>query len=79
MKDSEKSEQPEECDPELARFAKQGGGAREVLQAVEDALVDAGFDDFVVATQRGTFHWQTVARARTDAAKREDEGNTPNA
>ena len=41
---------------------------RDVLQAVEDALVDAGFEDFVVVTDRGSFHWQTVERAR-DAAE----------
>ena len=76
MGDSEKPDEPEECDPELARFAKQGRGVREVLQAVEDALIDAGYDDYVVATERGTFHWQTVERARAAAAKEDgnDEG-----
>jgi hypothetical protein len=54
---------------ELGRFAKQGRGIREILQTVEDALVDAGYDDFVVATDRGTFRWQSVERARADAAK----------
>jgi hypothetical protein len=54
---------------ELGRFARQGKGAREVLQAVEDALIDAGYDDFVVATEHGTFRWRTVERARADAAK----------
>lgn len=45
-------------DPEeMRRFVAQGRGVREVLQAVEDALVDAGYDDFVVATDRGTFRW----------------------
>ena len=39
---------------EMARFVKQGRDIREVLQAVEDALVGAGYDDFVVATERGT-------------------------
>jgi hypothetical protein len=37
-----------------------------VLQSVEDALVDAGYDDFVVVTERGSFHWRTVERARGD-------------
>jgi hypothetical protein len=45
-------------DPEdLRRFAQQGRGIREVLQAVEDALVDAGYDDFMVATDRGNLTW----------------------
>jgi hypothetical protein len=50
-------------------FARQGRGIRDVLQSVEDALMDAGFDDFMVATEHGTFHWRTVERARADAAK----------
>lgn len=40
-------------------------------RGVEDALVDAGYDDFVVVTERGSFHWQTVERARAAAAERE--------
>ena len=71
MDDREKPEQPEECDPELARFAKQGRGVHEVLQAVENALIDAGYDDFVVATEHGTFHWRTVERARARASEEE--------
>jgi hypothetical protein len=39
------------------------------LQALEDALIDAGYDDFIVAAEYGTFHWRTVKRARVDAAK----------
>ena len=74
MDDPEKANEPEESDPELARFARQGGGVRQVLQAVEDALMDAGYDDFVVATEHGTFRWQTVERARADAAEKKDEG-----
>jgi len=53
------------------RFAKQVLGIRDVLQSVEDALIDSGYDDFVVATERGTFRWQTVERARADAAGKE--------
>jgi hypothetical protein len=34
------------------------------LQAVEDALIDSGHDDFMVSTKRGSFHWMTVERAR---------------
>ena len=48
-------------------FFRQGMGIRDVLQAVEDALVEAGYDDYVVATERGTFKWQTVERARAEA------------
>ena len=57
--------------PETPEFARQGRGVREVLQAVEDALVDAAYDDFVVVTEHGSFHWQTVERARAAAAERE--------
>jgi len=57
--------------PETPEFAKQGRGVREILQSVEDALVDAGYDDFVVVTERGSFHWQTVERARAKAAEKE--------
>jgi hypothetical protein len=35
-----------------------------VLQAVEDALIDAGYDDFMVATDHGTFRWRAVESAR---------------
>ena len=42
---------------------KQGLGVREVLQAVEDALVESGHDDFMYVTERGSFHWMTVERA----------------
>jgi hypothetical protein len=54
---------------EIARFIRQGLGIREILQAVEDALVDAGYDDFLVATERGTFQWQTVERARAPSGE----------
>src|SRR5262245_6420574 len=33
---------------EMERFVRQGQGIREVLQAVEDSLIEAGYDDFVV-------------------------------
>jgi hypothetical protein len=65
-------------DPEdLRRFAQQGRGIREVLQAVEDTLVDAGYDDFMVATDRGTFHWQTVERAREEMDEDDGSDDTP--
>ncbi|MBV9251073.1 MAG: hypothetical protein JO320_13900 [Alphaproteobacteria bacterium] len=50
-------------------FVKRGREIQEVLQSAEDALVDAGFEDYIVATTHGTWHWQTVARARTAEAK----------
>jgi hypothetical protein len=39
------------------------------LQAIEDELVEAGFDEFIVATDRGTFTWRTIELARTEAAE----------
>jgi hypothetical protein len=42
---------------------------REALQDVENALLKAGFDDITVATERGTFHWMTVERARERAGE----------
>ena len=58
--------EPEEKRAELAQFARMGRGIREILQAVEDALIDAGYDDFMVKTNHGSFRWQTVERARED-------------
>jgi hypothetical protein len=43
---------------------------REALQDIENALLKAGYDDITVATERGSFHWMTVERAR------EREGET---
>jgi hypothetical protein len=37
------------------------------LQAIEDERVEAGFDEFIVATDAGTFTWRTVERARAEA------------
>jgi hypothetical protein len=42
---------------EMARFAARGRQIQEVLQSVEDALIEAGFEDFAVATEHGTFQW----------------------
>jgi hypothetical protein len=39
---------------------------RDRLQAVEDELVEAGFDEFIVATGAGTFVWRTTAYARAE-------------
>jgi hypothetical protein len=37
---------------------------RNRLQAVEDELVASGFDEFIVATDAGTFTWRSVALMR---------------
>ena len=40
---------------EMVRLMKQGLAVEEVLQAVEDVLVEAGYDGLAVTTDRGTF------------------------
>jgi hypothetical protein len=47
-------------------------GIREILQSVEDALLDLGYDDFMVATEHGTFRRPTVERARQQTNKTDD-------
>jgi hypothetical protein len=49
-------------------FFKGGLRIREILQAIEDALIDGGYDHYVVATEHGTFQWETVDRARAREA-----------
>jgi hypothetical protein len=39
---------------------------RDRLQAIEDELVSAGFNEFIVACDDGTWTWRTVARARAE-------------
>jgi hypothetical protein len=39
---------------------------RDRLQGIEDELVEAGFDEFIVACDTGTFTWRTVARSRAE-------------
>jgi hypothetical protein len=46
-------------------------GIREVLQSVEDALIDNGWDEITVQTDRGLFMWRTDKRA----AEIEEEGD----
>ena len=58
---------------EMAQFVRVGRGIQDVLQQVENALVDAGYADFVVATEHGSFHWQTAEHARAEAAETEIE------
>jgi hypothetical protein len=38
-------------------------GIREVLQSVEDALIDNGWDEITVRTEHGMFTWMTDKRA----------------
>jgi len=38
-------------------------GIREVLQSVEDALIDNGWDEINVRTDHGMFTWRTDKRA----------------
>jgi hypothetical protein len=51
------------------QFANRGLRIRAKLQEIEDELVSAGYDDYVVATDRGSFRWQTMARGRAEQAK----------
>jgi hypothetical protein len=41
----------------MARLAAQGREIQDALQSVEDALMEAGYDDFLVVTQYGAFLW----------------------
>jgi hypothetical protein len=44
-----------------------GFKVKKKLQAVEDELIEAGYEDFVVATDRGSFRWTLAPRpARTE-------------
>jgi len=58
------SQEPDE------QFMKRGLGIREILQSIEDALIDGGYDHFIVATEHGTFQWETVDRGRAREAGR---------
>jgi CTP:molybdopterin cytidylyltransferase MocA len=42
---------------------------QEVLQAVEDALINHGYDHLTVVTRHGSFQWMTVDRARERRAE----------
>jgi hypothetical protein len=42
---------------------------RDRLQEIEDELVEAGFDEFIVATDGGSFTWRTVARSRAETGE----------
>ncbi len=39
---------------------------RERLQAIEDEFVEAGYDEFIVACDAGTFTWRTTALIRSE-------------
>jgi hypothetical protein len=47
-------------------------GIREVLQSVEDALIDNGWDEITVRTEHGVFAWVSDERA-AEIEKEEDE------
>jgi hypothetical protein len=42
---------------------------RNKLQAIEEELVAAGFDEFIVACDAGTFTWRSIALVRTEHGK----------
>jgi hypothetical protein len=42
---------------------------RDRPQAIEDELVGAGFDEFMVACDAATFTWRTVERARAEGGE----------
>jgi hypothetical protein len=48
-------------------------GIREVLQNVEDALIDNGWDEIIVRTDNGLFTWVSDKRA----AEVEEEDGAP--
>jgi hypothetical protein len=50
------------------QFFKRGMGIQQILQAVEDMLIDGGYDHYAVATEHGTFQWELVDRARAREA-----------
>jgi hypothetical protein len=52
----------DECDEDMRRFVKMGRRIQEVLQEVENSLMAAGHDDFVVAIARGAFHWSLAPK-----------------
>jgi hypothetical protein len=51
------------------QFMKRGLGIREILQSIEDALIDGGYDHFMVTTKQGTFHCETMDRARARGSR----------
>jgi hypothetical protein len=50
-------------------------GIREVLQSVEDALIDHGWDEISVRTDHGMFTWMTDKRAGGDRRGRRRAGS----
>jgi hypothetical protein len=57
--------------PDLSeeQFAKGALSIRETLQAIEDALIDQGFDEYLVATEHGSFTWRTTEWARSKGSE----------
>lgn len=46
------------------QFGKGGLAQRDILQAIEDVLVEAGVDEMMWATEHGSFTWRSVKRER---------------
>ncbi len=53
----------------MRSFPERRLSIRDLLQAIEVALMDAGYDHFVLATEYGSFQWQTVERARVESGE----------
>lgn len=49
--------------PDEERFKQNALGIKQVLQEIEDALIGQSFDEYIVATDHGSFIWRTVERA----------------
>jgi hypothetical protein len=48
-------------------------GIREILQSLEDALIDNGWDEITVRTDHGLFTWRTDKRAAEIEEKEGDD------
>jgi hypothetical protein len=56
-------------EPSVEQFIRGALSIRGTLQTIEDALVSQGFDDYIFATELGTFRWLTVERAKAGARR----------
>lgn len=54
----------DEDDLKTKKLARRRFKIRDRLQAIEDELIEAGYNDFVVATDRGSFQWLAQKAAR---------------
>lgn len=55
---------------QLRQFMKDGMEIRDALQIIEDAIIASGHDDYMVVTDKGSFHYMTVERARARAKEK---------